>query len=216
MKRNQLLLGLVLVLALALVWSGTALADKQTYRTAFPSAEDPGFPFYARLDPAPPAVLIDGEWAAVLFYREPTCVPAGFNLLQFFDFVTPAFACPHTVHGHQIWEGLPFSSPPKVSVATGNGAVPVWFVPLTVMEAAKADGELTIAELESLDGLLKGYASQFNEAHHPTSDPELGGGGHPVPKLIINAHGWLEDGRTFSLHLTWVDGQVQSSLIAFN
>lgn len=59
-------------------------------------------------------------------------------------------------------------------------------------------------------------AASHNEAHHPTSDPELGGGGHPVPKLIINAHGWLEGGRTFSLHLTWVDGQVQSSLIAFN
>ena len=41
-------------------------------------------PFYAR---APRDGLIhDGEWVVVVFYRPASCIPADFNLLDFFDF----------------------------------------------------------------------------------------------------------------------------------
>ncbi|MGH8458959.1 MAG: hypothetical protein ACRESV_06380, partial [Nevskiales bacterium] len=41
-------------------------------------AEDPGPPFYARISRS--FVVHTQDWAAVVFYRPPACVPTGFNL----------------------------------------------------------------------------------------------------------------------------------------
>lgn len=189
-----------LLVALTALPTSTAFADEGLLRTDYPSAEDPGFPFYARIDAivdgAPP-VYTDGEWAAIVFYRDPGCIPGDFNLMEFFDF--NAFACPHTTSGFNLWEGAPLTIPPKVTKSFGT-EVPVWFVPTSTIEVAIADGVLTIGELAGLDGLLIGTADRFSETLHPHSFPI--GGGHPVPKLILNAKGQLDDGRQFALNIS--------------
>ena len=217
MKRNLLIIGLMLVLglAVALAWSQVSAADDGLVRTEWPSADDPGPPFYARTDDVTQSVFHDGEWAAIVFYRDPGCVPADFNLIQFFD-PPAAFGCPLTTRGSSLWEGEAFRGAPKIATVSDAGPVPVWFVPMDSMSQALQDGVLTIGELEALDGLLVGYADQFNETLHPHPlPPELGGGGHPNPKLILDAHGQLEDGRSFNLHISQVKDEVQAIQIQF-
>ena len=105
---------------------------------------------------------------------------------------------------------------PKIAQTSGNGAVPVWFVPMEEINQITQDGDLTIAELGEMDGLLIGYADQFNETLHPHPlPPQMGGGGHPNPKLVLDAKGQLEDGRQFNLHITQVQDEVQAIQIQF-
>lgn len=77
--------------------------------TFFPGPADTGVPAYARIERAPdgkPLVHHDKDWAAIIFYRDPACVPAGFNLLDFLD--TPGvFNCPMTVVGSSLWKNGP-------------------------------------------------------------------------------------------------------------
>lgn len=182
-------------------------ASQGLIRVTFPSAESPGVPAYARI--ASGEIYIADGWAVIAFYRDPSCVRPDFNLLMFFD-VPAAFGCPLTVEGFALYEpeAYPMGAP-KISHNKGTGAVPFWFVPAEAMLAAVADGELFIGELEALDGLLVGHATQFNEMLQPPPHPVFGGG-HPNPKLIQTAHGTLVDGRRFQYHLTLVDGEVKS------
>lgn len=215
MKKFSLLIGVALVLTLVAgtAWTQFVTADDGLVRTTWPSAEDPGPPFYARIVPAPPHVFDDGEWAAIAFYRDPACVPTDFNLLQFFD-VPAAFGCELVVTGSSLWQGEPFNGAPKI--VNSSGAAIVWFVPAAVIAQAMQDGELTIGELAGLEGLLVGQAQQFNEVLHPHPlPPELGGGGHPNHKLVQNAQGELEDGRRFSLHITEVNDELRAIQIRF-
>ena len=183
--------------------------------TSWPSAGDPGMPFYARVELLPPYVFNDGDWAAIVFYRDPGCVPTDFNLILTFD-VPGAFTCPHTVSGRSLWNGAPFAGAPRHVNIEGNGAVPVWFVPWeAVRDQAKADGLLTVADLSAIDGLLVGYADRYTETLHPHPDPAFGGGGHPNPKMIIDATGQLGDGRDFKLHISWIRDVVRSIQIDF-
>jgi hypothetical protein len=176
-------------------------------RSTWPTDDDPGMPFYTRIEPVPPHVYMDSGWAVVPFYRDPGCVPGGFNLLQFFDF--EAFGCPHTVHGHSLWHGAVGAGSPQLVVAQGS-SVPMWFVPEEAMMEAMADGILTLGEIEALPGLVKG-AGFFHETHQPHPlPPEMGGGGHRIPKMVIDARGTLEDGRRYSFHLTRADDLVRS------
>lgn len=217
MKRNILMIGIVLALGLtvALVGSRVSAADNALVRTEWPSAEDPGPPFYARVEPIPPFIYSDGEWVAFVFYRDPSCIPESFNLLMFFD-APAAFGCPLAVSGSSLWEVEPFSGAPKISTMQGTGAVPVWFAPLEAVDPARQDGILTIGELAGLNGLLAGSAVQFQETLHPHPlPPELGGGGHPNPKIVIDAHGVLEDGRSFNLHITQVGEEIKAIQIQF-
>lgn len=217
MKMMSLLSGTILVLALVAVLAGSqaAAADEGLVRTAWPSGEDPGMPFYARVELLPPFIFNDGEWAAIVFYRDPNCVPGDFNLISVFD-IPAAFSCPHTVHGTSLWHGAIFNGAPKIINISGNGAVPVWFVPWkAVSDQAKPDGVLTKNDLMQIEGRLVGYADQYAETLHPHPDPAFGGGGHPDPKMIVNAQGQLEDGRPFKLHITWEHDEVRSIKIRF-
>ena len=217
MKRNFLFIGIVLALGLAaaLAWPQVSAAGSGLVRSEWPSATDPGPPFYARTNDVTQSVFHDDEWAAILFYRDPGCVPAAFNLVQFFD-APAAFGCAPTTQGSSLWQGEAFRGAPKIAAASDAGPVPVWFVPMDSMSQALQDGVLTIGELAALDGLLVGYAEQFNETLHPHPlPPELGGGGHPNPKLILTAYGQLEDGRQFNLHITQVKDEVQAIQIQF-
>lgn len=217
MKRNILIVSALLVIGLvaAFAWSRVSAANNGLTRTEWPSAEDPGPPFYARTEHAPPFVFHDGEWAAIVFYRDPGCVPAGFNLVQFFD-PPAAFGCQLTTQGVSHWEVEVLSGAPKITNTKAAGEVPVWFVPVQAITQATQDGVLTMGELEGLDGLLVGFADRYTETLQPHSlPPELGGGGHPNPKLVIDAQGSLEDGRQFNLHITQVQDELKAIRIQF-
>lgn len=212
MKRIALFAGtaLIAMLVVVMVLPPVAAAHGGLVRTHFP-AEEPGPPFYARIEPHPPYFFVDGEWAGIVFYREPGCVPGGFNLLQFFDLA--AFGCPLTVHGIDIWKGEPFVGAPYRVETTGNGAVPVWFVPTDAAYQAMGDGFLSIGELAGIAGRRVGYADQFEELLQPTPlPPEQGGGGNPVPKLILHASGALQNGGQFSLRIRAVEGHVRTRI----
>lgn len=183
-------------------------------RTTWPSAEDPGPPFYARTAPPPrPIHIVDG-WSVIQFYRDPACIRPDFNLLAFFD-PPAAFGCPLVVEGFALWDGEPFVGAPKMAHQRGMGAVPFWFIPADAVLGAIEDGVLTIGELAALPGLIVGYATYFNDTQHPTAPPEFGGGGHRNPVLTQNARGTLEDGRGFQYHLTAVKGEVKTIRLRF-
>lgn len=217
MEKIRLVFGTlsVFILVAGLALSRVAAAQDGLVRTEWPSAEDPGMPFYARVELLAPYIFNDGEWAAVVFYREPNCVPPNFNLITVFDFAG-AFGCPHTVHGVSLWHGAVFNGVPKIINISGNGAVPVWFVPWdAVKDQARSDGILTIAGLEQIPSRLVGYADQYTEALQPHPEPNIGGGGHLNPKMIVHAHGELLDGRRFTLHISWVRDVVRAIRIDF-
>jgi hypothetical protein len=163
-----------------------------------PEAENP--PFYARINDLPDQgrqVYHNDDWAVVVFYRDPDCVPTDFNLLEFFDF-TPdpdfglrVFACPLTIEGFVIWETGPGLDPTPFQVNLhGLGAVPIWFVSWPEMQTLLADDILTIGELSSAASLQIGSASFYHETLHPPEAAQVG-------RQTINATGSLEDEPRF-------------------
>lgn len=186
-------------------------------RSTFPSAQDPGPPFYARIEPPPPHVDIVGGLAVIAFYRDPGCIRANFNLLVFFD-APAAFGCPLVVEGFALWDGEPFVGAPKIAQVAGTGAVPFWFIPAQGVLDAVQDGTLMIGELAAIPGRIVGHATHFNETQHPVAaplPPPLGGGGHPNPVFTQNAQGTLEDGRSFEYHVTRIKAEVKTIRLRF-
>jgi len=161
-------------------------------------------PFYARLERG--AIYHTNDWAAVVFYRPPECVRPDFNLLDFFD-IPAAFSCVSpTTAGFEIWEnGLGIDFAPKMTELFGLGAVPVWFVSWTALEAAVADDVLTIEELASLDRLV-GTASAYHETLRPSPTGEL-------LSIEFNATGTLADGRTFQLNAIGNDRFLNTRIV---
>ena len=137
------------------------------------------------------------DFVAVFFYRNPSCVPGGFDLWgEFFD-PPDAFGCPLTVKGFVIYEN-PGDSVPKQAKLKGLNAVPVWFVSADDFQnAIFNDGTLTITELEEMVSLQIGSASFYKEVLHPMGHPEM-------PMKIIEASGTLEGGGSFLLNSVWV------------
>jgi hypothetical protein len=135
-------------------------------------------------------VVTDGGWVGIVFYRSPECVPPEFNLLDWRD-RPAAFDCALTVEGEEWWHDLS-APPPFQTHERGLGAVPVYFVALSELQAAMADDVLTIAELQTLPSLLIGQASFLEDVVHNTSDQNHG-------HSVLVARGTLEDGRSFEL-----------------
>ncbi len=190
------------ILIAATTAAGAVLADE---RFLVPQ-QDPGGPFYARIEFG--LVHHTDDWAAIAFYRETTCVPATFNLLRFFDQnVTRAFGCPLTVHGFVVYEAVFQGAIPIQARLQGNGAVTVVFVPWADLSAAIADNKLSMAELMALPHLA-GTATFFEETLHPT-------GGARETMLEVNAFGLLEDGRSFRYQVTEVKGTLVHANIEF-
>lgn len=162
--------------------------------------EQAGPPYYARIDSE---ALHTEEWAVVPFYRDPECVPDSFNLLNLFD-VPGAFSCPLTVEGFVIWENgpPPQDQAPIHQELRESGPVPMWFVSWPELEAAMADGVLTIVELEALPSLQVGYGDFFHETLHPVQGAQRG-------HIQMTARGTLEDGRTFQVHVTSTEGSEE-------
>lgn len=188
-QRRRSILALLALIASVLGTVAQSPAARAAVRQEIPE-EQAGPPFYARL-----IFDIAGteEQSAVVFYRDPACIPANFNLLQFFD-IPRAFGCPLTVEGFVIWRNgpPPVDQAPMQQKLFGTGAVPVWFVSTSDLEAAVADGVLTIGELGALPSLVVGTATFFHETLHPTEGATRG-------MIELNARGTLLDGRTFRL-----------------
>ena len=186
---NRLLTS-VLVGAALLTFLGAGSAGAQVMLRV--PDQSPGMPAYAWV--ARPFVWHTEQWAAIVFLRAPDCVPPGFNLLDLYDPPAPpfhpgAFACPLTVSGFEVWDKGPGIAEPRQAVSHGI-AVPVWFVPWPVFQAAIADDVLTKSELESL-APLKGVATTYHEVLHPIS----------TQHMTIIASGFLSDGRSFQYEI---------------
>lgn len=162
-------------------------------------------PFYARLERG--LVLQTDDWVAIAFYREPSCVPASFNLLNFFDFANiPAiFSCPLTVSGFELWED-PAGAAPRQSKLRGNGGVPVWFISVEDYETALPG--LTMTELLAMPSLMQATATDFEETLHPLEAARQS-------MLQIVASGWLPDGRTFRFVAVEASAELRHVWIEF-
>jgi hypothetical protein len=161
-------------------------------------------PFYARFGTN--EIFDDSGHTVIIFYRPPDCIPADFNMMDFFHFPDAngpgAFACqPATTDGYEMWEGEPGSGPAPVRAQLwGRGAVPVWFVDTAQLQALiDDDGVVTIGDLESLSP-LKGTAEKYYEVLHPSQSNER-------PLIIFRAEGDLEGGGTFWARASFINGK---------
>jgi hypothetical protein len=93
-----------------------------------------------------------------------------------------------------------------VSEMTGRGAVPVWFIAQAEIEAALADGVVTIGELAESPSLLKGEAATYTELLHP-------GQSNPQPLIQFKAEGSLGDGRSFMVEVSYGVPDVEDHTI---
>jgi hypothetical protein len=161
-------------------------------------------PFYARFGTN--ETFSDGDRTVIIFYRPPGCIPADFNMMDFFDLPDEsgpgAFGCqPTTTDGYEMWEGEPGSGPAPLRVwLRGRGAVPVWFVNTAELQALiDDDGVVTITDLESLSP-LKGIAGKYYEVLHPSQSNEK-------PLIIFRAEGELQGGGSFWARASIIDGE---------
>jgi hypothetical protein len=157
-------------------------------------------PFYARFGEN--ETFSNGEWTAIVFYRSPDCIPADFNLNQFFHFPGEsgpgAFGCaPPTTTSIELWANGPETDPaPLVAEMIGRGAVPVWFFTQAEIETALADGVVTIGELAALPSRLVGTAASYMELLHPSQS-------NAQSLIQFTAEGALEDGRSFLVDVSY-------------
>lgn len=177
--------------------SASALAQPPL-KLDFPSVS-PGIPAYARLELLIPDFDVprNEHWAAIVFYRDPACVPANFNLGMFFDFPINgpgAFGCELLIEGHELWANGPGSDPAPLYVLSRNSTpnLPVWFVSWPELQTLFDTGTVTITALETLPSLVRGWAWSFEEQLHPN-------GTAPDPAITMNARGRLEGGGQFEL-----------------
>jgi len=189
-----------ILFALLLVTVGSAQAGER--RIPLTSSD---MPFSARIERG--LIHTDGEWAAIAFYRPPVCVPADFDLLAFFDLA--AFEC---CPPQPYLEGFAILGPvgpiqSKVQLARDQ-TMPVWFVSWLELEAAMADDDLTMSELQDLPSLLEGEATFYTETLHPYEMAQQ-------TMTSIVASGWLADGGTFSYQATETHNTLRHVKIEF-
>ena len=203
MNRNIELLVSIGVLATV----GAARAD--VIRTVGPDPRT-GPPYYTdagRLGDGTgaPYFFHDDQWAAFVFLRLPTCVPLDFNLLDNLD-VPRVFDCGLTVGGHAIWTNAasgPQDIPIQVSVK-GLGAVPVWFVRLSEVQAILTGNTLTVRQLLASPSLRQGLANVYDEVDLPGPNRPQGAGNGSTH---VVASGLLQSGMSFQLE--WLDMGVK-------
>ena len=85
--------------------------------------------------------------------------------------------------------------------AEGNEDMPVWLISRDDWDDLTVDGDLTKAELEGADSLVKGEAEQF-VMHLENPDAQL---------LRISSNGTLPDGRTFKVRYSRTGGTVNTN-----
>jgi hypothetical protein len=165
------------------------------YRTEVPP--DPWAPVWVR-------PLGDPELNVVvwIFYRAPENVPADFDIIQFADLadrngngVWDPWDYPLLMEGFAMWDELGpwFSSLREIDV------VPIWFTSFdeAISLLTTPPYTITIAQLSAMTSLKKGSASFYYDQLH-LGLPHT----QPVPVWTYMARGSVEDGRSFSLHVT--------------
>jgi hypothetical protein len=214
MRRPLKALALLPLLVASLPALAQPLPGQPSTQFDFP-VESPGVPAYARFELLLPNFDLpnDRQWAAVVFYRDPACVPPEFNLGDFFDLPGPgglgAFACPLLIEGHEIWRNGPAEDLAPQYVLSRNAvpALPVWFVRWEQLIRAIHDGVLTMGELEDMSSLKRGHARWFEERLYPN-------GGADAPGISLRAEGSLEEGGWFELAWDYADfGEVDEVTI---
>jgi hypothetical protein len=166
--------------------------------------ESPGPPFWS-ISANGGFIPNDGEWAAIPFLRELSCVPPAQDLLVLAG--PAAFGCTLTIEGHEHWENGPGVDPaPRQTVYRGLGAVPIVFVEWSEVQGATAGG-LTLPELLALPSAVIGQADRYHETDvYGVSGPL--GPGRGMYKIM--ARGTLEGGGSFSLQVNEVLGELQT------
>jgi hypothetical protein len=181
-------------------------------------ADHPGPPWYTLVfsgGAEPPSGYIpnDGTWAAVTFWREPSCVPADFNLLLVLDlepldppddFRPRAFGCDLTVSG-RVWF-VPGITIPTQERYFGLGAVPIYFALLSEVQSVAGDSpadpdsdpDIYIGELAGLPSLNIGYADRFEMVIH--NSDKAANPGHEVADARGTIGQGLFAGRPFRYH----------------
>lgn len=172
-------------------------------------ADHPGPPWYTLVfsgGAEPPSGYIpnDGTWAAVTFWRNPSCVPADFDLLLVLDLqpLDPpndarprAFGCELTVNG-RAWFA-PEGGIPTQERYIGLGAVPIYFVLLSEVQSVAGDSptdpdsdpDIYIGELAGLPSLNIGSADRFEMVIHNSNQ-----GANPGHE-VVDATGALTQGH---------------------
>lgn len=192
------------ILLLAISFMLAAPLQAQPVQLDFPSAS-PGIPGYARIHISEIEtgnvgnVPRDGEWVAVVFYRDPDCIPLDFDLGQFFHFPGPggpgAFGCQLLTEGMELWANGPDMGDMAPVYMRARNAVPdlpIWFIDRDEFDQELADGSVFINDLVALPSLIRARAWWFEEYINPT-------GGAADPALSLRANGRLESGGRFSL-----------------
>jgi hypothetical protein len=190
------------ILLALLLTTGAAIAAEAQVRI-----DDPQPPFYARLHTNPSLapglvqeIFHDDQWVAIPFYRDPACIPADFNLLEFVDltpdpvYVLRPFGCALAVEGFELWKNGPGIDPAPIhSRLRAIDAVEIWFVSWPALSLEVQDGQLTIGELGSMPSLRRGTATLFSERAHP----------YPAkaPGIALEALGYTDDGARFLFHV---------------
>ena len=185
--------------ALAVATLSVSALAQSPLKLDFPSVS-PGIPAYARLELLIPDFDVpkNTRWAAIVFYRDPGCIPGNFNLGMFFDLPSAggpgAFGCELLVEGHELWANGPGIDLGPLYVLSRNSTpnLPVWFVAWPELRALFDTGSVTMAALEALPSLVRGSAWSFVEQLHPN-------GIAPDPAITMKARGRLEDGGRFEL-----------------
>ncbi|MDJ0938305.1 MAG: hypothetical protein QNJ00_00945 [Woeseiaceae bacterium] len=169
-------------------------------------AQSPGVPAYARLELLVPNFDVPNNkrWAAIVFYRDPACVPDDFNLGRFFDVPGPqglgAFACPLLVEGHEIWRNGPEADLAPIYVRTRNAVpnLPIWFVSWNELKPILESGQVFIGDIAGLPSLVRGSAYWYEEALYPNGTAD-------IPGITLRSEGTLEGGGKFWLKWQFTD-----------
>ena len=175
--------------------------------------ESPGIPAYARLELLVPNFDVpnNDRWAAIVFYRDPACVPDDFDLGQFFHLPGPgglgAFGCRLLVEGQEIWENGPGTDLAPIYVRTRNAVpdLPVWFAAWDELRPILESGQVFIGDIEALPSLVRGSARWFEEALYPNGSADL-------PGITLRAEGSLENGGAFRLNWHFVNLGAEESV----
>lgn len=195
---------LAIALTFAMVpWTGLQAQQSEgptTVHLEFP-VHSPGIPAYARLELLVPNFDVPNNehWAAIVFYRDPACVPPDFDLGQFFDFPR-AFNCPLLIEGHEIWQDVPGPDSAPIYVRTRNAVpnLPIWFVAWNELRPILESGQVFIGDITRLPSLVRGSAQWYEEALYPNGAAE-------IPGITLRSEGTLEDGRMFRLKWHFTD-----------
>jgi N-acetylneuraminic acid mutarotase len=157
--------------------------------------ESPGPPSYA--DIGRDFIPADGTQVAIVFMRDPACIPPEFNLLDTMD-LPAAFECPFLLGGQEWWYEPLVDFPFKcVYVLDNDGSVPVYFVDLAELNSEIADDQLTLGELEAFSSLKVGQATYVKNDILNSNAPDSDGKGHGVMTAIGTLQ---ESGEFFYVH----------------